>query len=240
MDLIKSELNLALTTLTFSDTKMNKYLLIFYCMCILFGYLLYYVPQVQLFNLTIPMTFPNEGNYATFDPPENLKIDLNEFHFQVYFKTLKDSGLILMVQTVNLGYLLVYLEQGLVKVILAPEKKDAAVHLQSHSANLNDGTDHKLGIRVSRFSNKVDLYVNENKEVSVEAGIHERPLSKIAHICLGGLSPQVKESYKDTFDHSLYTSLTFKGCLVEPRINSRDIIGPAFLHDIIYGCLDLK
>jgi len=218
---------------------MNEYLLIFSCLCILIGYLLYYVPGVELYNLTIPMTFTHEGNYATFDPSEDSKMDLNEFHFHVNFRTLKDSGLILMVQTVTLGYLLVYLEQGFVKVALVPENiGDAAqVHLQSHSGYLNDGTDHSLEVKISRFNNKVDLHLNDNQEVSVEAGIHKRPLSKIAHVCIGGLSSQVKEVYKDTFDPSLYSHLTFKGCLIEPRINSKDIIGPAFLYDTIFGCL---
>ncbi len=221
---------------------MNIYLLIFFCIGIIIGYLLYYVPKVELFNLTIPMTFSQKDNYATFERPTN--IDLNEFLFQVYFSTFKDSGLILMVQTVTLEYLIVYLEQGFIKVILAPKqthdsKFDNKVHLQSHSGNLNDGVEHSLEIRVSRFSNEVTLSLNGTQEVSAEAGIHERPLNTVEHMCLGGLSSQVKEAYKGVppFVPSLYSHLTFKGCLVEPRINSNDLVGKAFLHNTIYGCV---
>ncbi len=213
---------------------MNEALLILFCFCIILGYMTFYVSKVELFNLTIPMTFSREGSYVTFDPSE---VDLNEFHFQVGFRTLKESGLILMVQTVTSGYLMVYLEQGFIKVTLAPERTGDTVHLQSYSDHLNDDVDHSLTIIISRFTNKVDLLLNNNQEVSVEAGIHERPLSEITHACLGGLSPQLKKVYKDTFDLSVYAHLSFKGCLVEPRINSKDITGLAFLHDTVYGCL---
>lgn len=213
---------------------MNEYLICFVCACIVLGYLMYYVSKVELFNLTIPMTFRRQGNYATFDPPS---LDLDEFDFQVYFKTLKDSGLILMVQTVTFGFLLVVLEEGFVKVILSTTASgDDAVVIQSHSAHLNDGLDHLLEVQVSRYSNMVDLHLNDNLEVSAKAGIHATPLGNVEHVCLGGLSNRVKETYKDVFHPSGYDHLTFKGCLIEPRINQEEIIGPAFLHETIYGC----
>lgn len=193
---------------------------------------MYYVPNVELFNLTIPMTFLKKGNFVSFGPQG---ADLNEFLFQTHFRTLKGAGLILMVQTVTLGYLLVYLEGGFVTVVLSPSKTGDRAYLQSHSGNLNDNTDHSLKVRVSRHSNKVDLYLNGNLEVSAAAGIHGQPLSKIEHLCLGGLSPKVKG---DAFNPSLYTYLTFKGCIIEPTINGADIIGPAYLHDTIYGCVE--